>query len=466
MAPRAATLLLLAGLAACGGPSTAARSTEQPRTPADHAELDRFIADEDRFLLVLAAADPRIAARTGKEPSEEALRRAALGALLAEDTTAAVEGNRTDVLSFEVRAHSLEGAAKLLASWKVPPSDPEGTAQPGLELELMGRMLASEKARLKDERELPRSAGQLLRGIASAWHAASDAKQLSERDGWLSSRLAQIAQSLSPRSLTLVERDDLDDAIDPLERIVTDAMPKSQAALVRLRLAVQNMETGATGPDRWPAIAERLQTDSGSRLSAETLLALFGTQTKALEQEMGQLVGVKVTDEQFARAAGLLVAEPAVCHPPRPIPSRVRALASPSERSFRCGLLGRVIAAKTADDELDVLTAMHTATVVGAWAVMLARGADRSTLPLAAPKSLAFLAPDAEARLLRLATTRPVMAIEHALAVEWLMRQGLAQASLRAQAWQSFGDAPLDVIERELHPVARPRNALRETHGR
>ncbi|HSQ66243.1 MAG TPA: hypothetical protein VLM85_23635 [Polyangiaceae bacterium] len=465
MAPRAATLLLCAGLAACGGANTATHLADPPRPPADRAELDRFIADEDRFLLVLAAADPRIAARTGKAPSEEALRRAALGALLAEDTTAAVEGNRTDVLSFEVRAHSLEGAAKLLASWRIPPSDPEGTLQPGLELELMGRLLASEKVRLKDERDLPRSAGQLLRGIASAWHAASDPKELAERDGWLSSRLAQIAQSLSPKSLTLVERDDLDDAIDPLERIVTDAMPKSQAALVKLRLAVQNMETGVTGPDRWPAVAERLATDSGSRLSAETLLALLGTQAKALDQEIGQLVGVKVTDDEFARAAGLLVAEPAECHPPQPIPSRVRALASPSERSFRCALLGRVIAAKTADDELDVLVAMHTATVVGAWAVVLARGADRSALPLAAPKPLAFMAPDVEARLLRLAMTRPVMALEHALAVEWLMRRGLAQATLRAQAWQGYGDAPLDVIERELHPEPRPRNALRETHG-
>ena len=103
------------------------------------------------------------------------------------------------------------------------------------------------------------------------------------------------------------------------------------------------------------------------------------------------------------------------------------------------------------------------ATVAGAWAVSLARGAERGTLSMTTPKPLAFLPPDVEARVLRLAATRPVLAIENALAIDWLMRRGLAQASLRAQAWQDFGDAPLDIVTRELHPEPRIKPLMRET---
>jgi len=66
---------------------------------------------------------------------------------------------------------------------------------------------------------------------------------------------------------------------------------------------------------------------------------------------------------------------------------------------------------------------------------------------------------------MRFAATAPVEAIVRALSIEWIMRNGLQEAALRARAWSAFGDAPLDVIEREIHPLAREKPHLRQSSG-
>ena len=46
------------------------------------------------------------------------------------------------------------------------------------------------------------------------------------------------------------------------------------------------------------------------------------------------------------------------------------------------------------------------------------------------------------------------------------MRNGLGEAALRADAWRSFGDAPLDIVERELHPQRREKSYVNETRSK
>ena len=65
--------------------------------------------------------------------------------------------------------------------------------------------------------------------------------------------------------------------------------------------------------------------------------------------------------------------------------------------------------------------------------MITARGGDATTIALAAPKLLAPLSPTAEGRLARFAATRPVVAITRALSVEWIMRNGLGEAVMRAK---------------------------------
>ena len=451
-------LLLCAMLAACG-PATV-RPVEAPRK-ASHAEMDRFVADENKLLTVVAAADARVAAR-GIAVDADTLHHAAMSGILAEDPTLAMEGDRPDVFSFDARARALDAADEILAKWTAPPDDPDATMQTTLELELLHRFVASEKLRLADERHLPRSASTLLIATATTWRPL-EVKDVSERDDWLAQRLGDVTSALAPRSLTALEREELEDAIDPLEHTVGDALPKSRAALVDLRIAVQRLEP-AEKSDRWAEVAARLQADTGSKLSPETLLALLGAQAKAIRDEVGRLVGVEANEAVGERAGQWLTAAPTLCHTAS-AGSRMRALEPPPERAFECSLRDRLIAAQTAADELDVLVAMHDAVLTATWALVLARGGTDETIALAAPKPLTPMSPTVEGRLRRFAAVHPVEAISRALSIEWLMRNGLAETALRADAWRTFGDAPLDIVDRELHPRPREKNRLL-LHGR
>jgi hypothetical protein len=451
---RAAAFIVV--VTACGG---AAAGGGVGHPAASRAELDRFLADEERALTLLAAADPRIAAR-GVTADETALHHATMSAILAEDATLAMEGDRPDVLSFEVRARALDMASEIVTHWKVPPSDPDPTSamRPALEVELLGRLISSEKLRLASERDVPRSAGILLGGLAATWRTPA-LKEIDPRDGWLSRRLAEVTQSVTPQSLTVLERDALDDALDPLERVVADVLPKSRAALVALRVATSAMDPAARSPDRWSTLAPRLHADAGTMLSSDTLLAFFAVEAKSLRAEISQLV-VGVTDDRADRVGEALAAgAPAPCNTVS-VGSRVRSLEPAPERAFDCALRSSVIAAHTAEENLDVLITMHDAVVAAAWAVILARGGGPETIALGAPKPIAPMSPTLEGKLMRFAATHPVEAIDRALSIAWIMRSGLAEAALRADAWKTFGDAPLDVIERELHPEPREKTHL------
>jgi hypothetical protein len=436
-------------LAACGASQSV---VTHPHTNASaHVELDRFLADEDHVLSLLAAADARIAQR-GITPDPVTLHHVVMGGVLAEDQTMDMEGDRPDVFSFDVRSRALDAAMAIVDKWKVPPESGATLARPDLELELLHRMVASEKLRLVGERDLPRSASVLLGALASTWRVP-DVKDAQTHDDWLARRIGQVTASLAPQSLTLTERDDLDDSLDPLEHAM-EGMTKSSAALVALRLAVQRVDVAARPRDRWDAIALRLAADDGTELSADTLLALLVTEAKLLKSEIDALVGAKIDDEIATRAAESL-AKIGACETKSVMASRVRALQPPPERAFDCAIRERLIAAHASNEVLDVLLAMHDAVVCASWAVITARGGDATTIALAAPKLLAPLPPTAEGRLARFAATRPIVAITRALSVEWIMRNGLGEAVMRAEGWRAFGDAPIDVIDRELHPHAR-----------
>ncbi len=378
-----------------------------------------------------------------------------MSGVLAEDESLGMEGDRPDVLSFEVRSRALDASQAIIDKWKVPPEAGPLLARPDLEVELLRRMIASENLRLVSERDLPRSASVLLGALAATWRAP-DVKEASTHDNWLARRIGEVAKTLTPQSLTMLERDDLEDALDPLEHAM-EGMPKSGAALVELRLAVGRVDVAPRARDRWDAITIRLVQDDGMKLSADTLVAFFSTVAKSLKVEIDALVGVKVTDEIAARAAESLFAPFEACDAKLAGASRIRALEPPQDRAFDCSLRAHMIAAHSADDVLVVLLALHDAVVAASWSVITARGGDATTIALAAPKLVAPLAPTEEGKLSRFAATRPVTAITRALSIEWLMRNGLGEAVMRAEGWSAFGDAPIDIVDREVHPHAHDR---------
>ena len=152
-----------------------------------------------------------------------------------------MEGDRPDVLSFDVRARALDAAAATLARWKTPPEDVarhaagarDGAARA---VRRVGEIAARERAAIFRARAAICSARSRPRG------AHPNLKDAGERDDWLARRIAEVTKSLAPKSLTADERDELDDALDPLERLL-EASRKSRAALVELRLAVQRVRS-------------------------------------------------------------------------------------------------------------------------------------------------------------------------------------------------------------------------------
>lgn len=438
------TVLVMPVALACG-PSPTAK-------PPEHGKptVDAFAICEAQVLGVMAV-DPRIAAR-GATPDANAIHHVAMGAILAEDPTIAMEGDRPDVLSFGLRARALAAATTTFSPCKT---------MGGLEVELVARFLAAETFRLTSERDLPGSASTLLSALAATWRAP-DGNDAGRHDEWLARRIQEIAQTVDKGTLTVAELQDLDDSLDPLEREL-ESQPKSRAALLAMRLGIQRV-TAAAPSDRWSSVAQSLAELAGTHLSAETLLALLGTEAKLLAAEIAQLVGVKLTDDVAARAGEILTAPPLACHTVA-AGSTLRAFEPPEERAFDCVLRARTVAAHTADENLEVLVAMHDAIVTAAWAVVIARGGDARAIALAAPKRIAPMPPTLEGKLMRFATVHPASAITRALSIEWIMRNGLAEAALRADAWRTFGDAPLDIVERELHPRPREQNRLRQSGG-
>jgi hypothetical protein len=137
----------------------------------------------------------------------------------------------------------------------------------------------------------------------------------------------------------------------------------------------------------------------------------------------------------------------------------------PSERAPICGSLRALHEA--ADDvcRAAALVALHDATVVALWA--LALHADGVTPDRAIATAHPFFGaqPEREAKLVRFAEARPVAAMGAGLVADLLTRGAAATANDVRSAgalWLSFGDAPLDVVERELFtsdspPPASPR---------
>ena len=453
--------LLLLALGAC---SPAAPGGHKPRTPDAEgdaraaAQLAAFYGDETRILAIVGAADPRIARRAHMEPDETELRKAAVGAILAEDTDVAMDSGHTDIFSFDVRGRALGAARKILATYTEPLADPNvgDGKRPELERQLMDRFLSTEELRLAEERKLPRSAASLLRGLALTWVPPSTKEQLAARDPWLAARLGRIEPTLTPGSLRPAERDDLDDAMDPLERAVfgvnaADAYPLSHAAMTRLRIVAQ----GAGGPDRkesrWDAVAPALAVEVGTKLSAETLARVFAGTATALDVELKRLVGTAVTNDNLVTQADALLGPAAQCPTP-PGGSRLRRMDPPPEREFYCAVAAMTLKATKADEQQALFLYAHTALVVAQWAIAVASGTDAAKPATEQARPLTFLPPDREQRLLRFASTRPVEAIARGMAVEWLFREGVAAARIRASAWLEFGDAPFDLLERDLRP--------------
>jgi hypothetical protein len=417
-------------------PAAAAESQDRARTTA-------FGHVEDDSIAWLVAADPRLALRADTMAPEAVLKRIGTEAVLTEDTTAQIRGSSLDLFAFRARASALDEAAKTIAAFREPLPDagPIGSmlARPKLERELLERLIGEERTRTDDEAKLGDASGELVRGIVATWTPPSAPRDWPERDAWVSKHLFEIRDSLRD-SRARTGPSDLDIALYPLERLLAPLQfPRGSAAIAEVRMAM----------DADMRAVPRVQAAARIARAAKVHLGLI-IDPASLRPRLDRIEGhLRKVAQQALAAAGdsqsrIQASARELLFVERPCPAvrdtRVRSMAPPPERAAICGVL------RALEDEATrtaALVALHDDVILSLAAVtsdspprsrLMSRGEDT----------------DVDA-LERAARERPVVALGVALAAELLY--GADDADGRLGAWRALGEAPLDIVAREVGAV-------------
>ena len=442
MSYRRAVLVSVLLPAACAS-ATSSGVRPAPVHPAgdeDRARTFAFVRLEDDAIDWLAAADPRLAMRADETPPEAVLKRVGLEAVLAEDLTAQIRGGSLDLFAFRARAHALDEAAKIVAAFheSLPDSGPLGTtlARPRLERELLERLIQEEQARAADEAALGDASGDLVRGIISTWTPPKAPQDSLDRDSWVSKHLLDIRASLRearPRT----GPSDLDVALYPLERLLAPTQyPRGSAGIAEVRMALDEDMRAVPrvyAPDR---LARAAKVHLGVTIDPASLRPRLERIEDRLREvaERTLAAGHEARSGIEARARDLLLVEgpcPAVPD------TRVRSMSPPPERAAICGAL-RALTEEASPAA--ALLAVHDEVVLSFAAVA-------GTLP---PRSRFLSHPEDDdvESLRRKARERPLLVLGVALAAELLYATDGADERLRS--WRALGEAPLDVVAREV----------------
>jgi hypothetical protein len=418
---RLAWVAVAVGLVACGGAAPASQPMSAAPKRDDSVEREkvrRFAALEDHVLELLSAADPRLALRTGATASEKVLRALGMSAVLAEDASAYLRGESLDLFSFAGRGRELETAKKdlLEAGGGLPERGPRGTAldRPTLEAELLGRVIEEEGVRLRFESSSAAAASELVRALVVTWTPVRGAEEANARDVWLSIRIEQMTVGIREQKRFSY---DLEDALDPFERLLDPAQfPKATAQLVELH-AFRRSGGAGFGP-----ATERPDRESAhAHLGAPRERGAVETQVEEAIAALDARLAAKGASEHGDR----VVPPNAPC--PLVATSRVRSMKPPPEREPICSALVALAGVWDTPDEVLLLRGMRDAAV-----------AARAILTGGTPPFGYEV----------LARARPLLPLGVALAARLLFRDA-ARARSVLEAWLAFGEAPLDVVEKE-----------------
>ncbi len=438
--------VLLAPACASGSPGVPRQPVARPAGEEERARTFAFIRAEDDAIDWLAAADPRMAMRADETPPEAVLKRVGLEAVLAEDTGAQIRGGSLDLFAFQARKRALDDAAKVATFREpLPEAGPVGTtlARPRLERELLERLIQEEQARTADEAELGDASGDLVRGIISTWKAPQAPQEWLDRDVWVSQHLLDSRASLKdgrPRT----GPSDLDVALYPLERLLAPTQfPRGSAGIAEVRMALDEDMRAVPSVDAPDRLARAAKVHLGVTIDPPTLRSRLERIEERLREVAEQALAEShdPRPEIEARAHDLLLVERSC---PAVPDTRVRSMAPPPERAAICGALR---ALTEEPSPAAAIVALHDD-------VLLSFAAITTTLP---PRSRLLSHPEDEDvdAMRRKARERPVLALGVALAAEIFYGAGGA-ADERLRAWRALGEAPLDIVAREVGVVSGP----------
>lgn len=447
-------LALACSLAISCAPSLPVAQAPTPSVAGASEPSEGFLAWEEERLVELATVDPRLSVRMHIEPSEADSRKAVLGAILAEDRGLRVLGRRADLFSFDGRARELDLIAARVAAPPRPGRRLVGARddEESKEVELLSRMVAEERARVDEERRLPSSGSALVRGVVATWTSPASMAELKERDAWLSARLDELNVAVPESPLRAVEVTELEDALDPLEHLAEPSgFPRAQAALARLRVTLGAVHAGSGSGMGWAALHDRLVVHLGVTEPEPALRAeLVQTEARLREEAKAELASLPEPDARDAlrRAEGSVLAEGA-CDA-EPGGSRVRLFSPPPERSVVCASLHAIARARSDSEAVALLLAMHDVVAIATWAIAIDLDHVDPDLAPEGRYLLGEVAPEAMGRFVRYAAARPVACIAGARMAALLGGGGPIERQARARRWLAFGDAPLDIVAREM----------------
>ncbi len=369
----------------------------------------------------------------------------------------------TDPFQFDVRSIGLENVVLELARVTLPEwtgKEPPALVEHRLEEELLYRVVLEEQFRLSHERDDVRAAAGLFRAIAIAWPSRQLESDEGARamDAVLAWRAAQVRAALQPFTLSEAERAELREAVDAIDQRADARLPRTRIEIVRLRAVLATLWTAPFAKDEWDDVATSLHAYLGVTGDFDRLLVRIEEAAKIFREQAE--VGLGVIAAPYAaqvRARAALALHASMPCRSGETESVVRALAPPSERAPACVVVHTVASAETDLDELTALVTLHDTAIVGAWSLAL-HGKVRD--PAKARERWRLMAPpsaEREARLVRLASVHPAAAIGAAIAASILARDGVRRVIATARTWRAFGDAPLDVVERELFDAPQRR---------
>ncbi|HWL87218.1 MAG TPA: hypothetical protein VNO21_15540 [Polyangiaceae bacterium] len=401
----------------------------------------RFARDEETLFSELSAIDARLARRTGVAAKEADVRKNVMGAILAEDTTLEVgDEGALDLFSFEARARGLDAASQRVRSWTYPL-----TKDSELERRLLVRFVDEEKARVAEEKALPRSASELVRGVIACWVPPGSPESTQERDKWVAGRLDDVRSTLKDGALTKFESNELDDSLDTLEHL-TAGYPQSAAALARLRVALDQVKAAKDPTHDGDAVERAVRVHLGLAADAAMFAWLEGAE-RDLRKAISTANAARTEAETRAIETEALdrVLVEGGCQGNG---SRLRSRTPPPERAYVCGTLRTLLDADSPKARAATVLALHAQLVVALWTWPIHFGQDAPYRAANKLRPMMPIAPEREVRLLRVAAVRPVAALAAGWATVLLTRGGIDGAHDRAARWLAFGDAPLDIVER------------------
>lgn len=435
-----ALLLPLPSCAAARAPAEVPRPAPS-LDEANRATTTAFVAVENQAIDWMAAADPRLSMRLGATAPKEVLDRIGTEAVLSEDATAQIRGSSLDLFAFRSRARSLDHAAKIIAAFESPLPDAAPAAaeltRPKLERELLDRLIEEETARVAEESKLGDASGELVRAMVAMWSPPATPQDVPDRDAWVSKHLLEVLASVRqgrPRTGPT----DLDAALYPLERLLVPLdYPRGAAAIAKVRVAIDE-DMRAVPPIASPEyVAGSVRAYLGVAVDPAALRPRLDRVEGRL-RDMANAALAAGADERRAvegRARALLFSEKTCL----PVPgSRLRSMGPPPERAAICGVLRALV-----EDPPAAIVALHDDVILAIAAV------DRSP----PPRTGLLSKPDDEVvdSLRRGARERPVVALGVALAAELLYRDVTREgAQPRLLAWSALGEAPLDIVSREI----------------